>query len=166
MHTIHVARFEAALGLRDDIPGPHVAVVDVGRIHDEEAAILPVRDQPLDHLQVNLLAHFPLEPWHFGERDVVRQEVEHAALLDPVRFRVAVELHDRLEGVRRPEKRERRDQGAGTHAGHDVELGRAIGPGGTCPQPCRNPAPNAPQSPPPETMRISITGGVDRRPAL
>src|SRR5262249_9095344 len=37
---------------------------------------------------------------------------------------------------------------------------------GTCCHPWRNPAPKAPQSPPPETIRISIRGGADRRPAV
>ena len=36
---------------------------------------------------------------------------------------------------------------------------------GTRPQPLRNPAPNAPQSPPPEMIRMSTTGGSGRRPA-
>ena len=44
--------------------------------------------------------------------------------------------------------------------------GRAMGPGGTRPQPFRNPAPKAPESPPPETTRMSMTGGGARSRAL
>ena len=74
---------------------------------------------------------------------------------------VAVEPDDALDRLVVAEERERRDQRAGADAGDDVEL-RPGHVARTRPQPFSTPAPNAPQSPPPEMTRTSIDGRAPR----
>ena len=70
-----------------------------------------------------MLAHLALQPGHLRERDVVREEVEHPALFHPIRSRVAVEGHNLVDRRLVAQECEWRDEGAGAHPGHNVELG-------------------------------------------
>src|SRR5215467_5599938 len=107
-----------------------------------------------------MLAEFALQPGHLSEGNVVREEIQQAVVLNPVLLRVTIQLRDLADRLRVTDKRERRNQCTGAHPGHRVELG--LGEWVLTRDllhPLRNPAPNAPQSPPPDMIRMSMTGG-------
>jgi hypothetical protein len=95
-------------------------------------------------------AHLALQPGHLRERDVVRKEIEHPALLHPVRLWVAIEGHDLVDRRLVAQKCKWRDQGAGAHPAHNVELrfgkrvlGRHLMPPFEKARPERSPVPSA-----------------------
>src|SRR5215831_18283674 len=114
-----------------------------------------------------MLAEFALQSGHLSEGNVVREEIQQAVVLNPVLLRVTIQVRDLVDRLRVTDKRERRNQCTRAHPGHCVELGLGEwGSAGTFCHPLRNPAPNAPRSPPPEMMRMSTTGGCFCPPAL
>ncbi len=139
-----------ALRFLDQVEHTRPGVVEVGRIDHQHSPVGARLRNAANHVHGDVPAHLALQPGHLRERDIVGEEIEHPALLHPVRPRVAVEGHDLVDRRLVAQKCERRDQGAGAHPGHNVELGlgewvlgRHLVPTFEKPRPERSPVPSA-----------------------
>ena len=74
------------------------------------------------HRLLSGVAQLALQSGYLGKRNVVRQGIQEPARFYPVLLRVAIEVHDLVDRALVARERERGDQRADTHSGHNVEL--------------------------------------------
>jgi hypothetical protein len=88
------------------------AVVEIGGVHDEHAALAALVGDACDPLRIDRGAQLALEARYLGEALVRGQEEQQPALADPVALRVRVEMQHLGVVLLAAEVGERRDQRA------------------------------------------------------
>jgi hypothetical protein len=113
----------------------HFAIIQVRRVHHEDATIPARVDQAPHHVPVQGASNLLLEARNVGIGGAAGDKGEQPARTNPVGLRVAVHRGNLVDRLVIAEEGERSDQCAGADAGHRIE-GRAGH------RPWRNPTPS------------------------
>jgi len=98
-------------------------IFGTGRFDVQDSTVGTHLCNAANHVYSDVLVDLALKSGHLSERDVVRQEIQFPALLDPVHLRIAIQLNDLVDRLFVTKKSERRDRCARTHSCDSVELG-------------------------------------------
>jgi hypothetical protein len=105
-----------------DVPDDRPPGIEIGGAHEERSAVGALGCNGGDDRGIEV-ARNELPQARGAERSIATHDVQQAARLHEVGGRVTGIDFAQHPVVRRAEESERRDQGAGADAGHDLELG-------------------------------------------